>query len=85
MSLSELELQAFSSFEKTGWGRAADPYHHHWGNLSRQSAEPMLDAAKVKKAPRYSMLRLVLVTSLLQLQTEVPTQLGWILPKHRLN
>jgi ubiquinone/menaquinone biosynthesis C-methylase UbiE len=49
MTLSELELQAFSSFEKTGWDRAADPYHHHWGNLSGQSAEPMLDAAGVKK------------------------------------
>jgi len=49
MTLSELELRAFSSFEKTGWERAADPYHHHWGNLSRQSAEPMLDAARVTK------------------------------------
>ena len=48
MTLSELELQAFSSFEKAGWDRAADPYHHHWGDLSRQSAEPMLDAARVK-------------------------------------
>jgi len=49
MALSELELQAFSSFEKTGWDRAADPWHRHWGNLSRQSAGPMLDAAKVTK------------------------------------
>lgn len=49
MTLSELELQVFSSFEKTGWDRAADPYHHHWGDLSRQSAEPMLDAARVTK------------------------------------
>ena len=48
MTLSELELQAFSSFEKAGWDRAADPYHHHWDDLSRQSAEPMLDAARVK-------------------------------------
>jgi ubiquinone/menaquinone biosynthesis C-methylase UbiE len=49
MALSEAELQAFSRFEMNGWDRAADPYHHHWGNLSRQSAEPMLDAARVKK------------------------------------
>ena len=49
MALSEAELQAFSSFEKNGWDRAADPYHHHWGNLSRQSAEPLLDAAQVRK------------------------------------
>jgi hypothetical protein len=43
VTLSELELQAFSSFEKAGWDLAADPYHHHWGSLSRQSTEPMLD------------------------------------------
>jgi ubiquinone/menaquinone biosynthesis C-methylase UbiE len=49
MALSELELQAFISFEKTGWDRAADPYHHHWGNLSSQSAEPILDAAGVAR------------------------------------
>lgn len=49
MTLSELKLRAFSSFEKTGWDKAADPYHHHWGNLSRQSAGPMLDAARVIK------------------------------------
>jgi ubiquinone/menaquinone biosynthesis C-methylase UbiE len=48
MGLSESELQAFSSFEKAGWNRAADAYHHHWGNLSRQSAEAMLEAARVE-------------------------------------
>lgn len=47
MTLSESELRAFQEFEKSGWDRAADPYHQHWGFLSRQSADPMLDAARV--------------------------------------
>jgi ubiquinone/menaquinone biosynthesis C-methylase UbiE len=52
MSLSEAELKAFKDFEKTGWDRAADPYHQHWGGLSQQSAEAMLDAAEVGKGSR---------------------------------
>lgn len=52
MTMSETELQAFKDFEKTGWDGAANPYHHHWGSLSRQSAEPMLDAARVTKGSR---------------------------------
>jgi SAM-dependent methyltransferase len=47
MPLSESESSAFSAFEKAGWEKAAEPYHHHWGTLSAQSAEPMLDAAGV--------------------------------------
>jgi ubiquinone/menaquinone biosynthesis C-methylase UbiE len=47
MALSQSDLEAFKEFEKSGWDRAADPYHHHWGKLSQQSAEPLLDAAKV--------------------------------------
>jgi SAM-dependent methyltransferase len=47
MSLPESDLEAFKNFEKAGWERAAGPYHQHWGNLSRQSAEAMLDAAGV--------------------------------------
>lgn len=47
MTLTEQELQAFLEFEKSGWEQAADPYHQHWGLLSQQSAEPMLNAAKV--------------------------------------
>jgi SAM-dependent methyltransferase len=47
MALSESDLQAFKAFEKSGWDQAADPYHYHWGQLSQQSAEPMLDAARV--------------------------------------
>lgn len=50
MTLTEQELQAFQEFEKSGWGQAADPYHQHWGVLSQQSAEPMLDAAKVSSS-----------------------------------
>ena len=47
MVLSEQDLKAFQEFERSGWEQAADPYHQHWGLLSRQSADPMLDAAKV--------------------------------------
>lgn len=47
MGLSETEQQAFKAFEKSGWELAADHYHQHWGKLSQQSAEPLLDAAKV--------------------------------------
>jgi SAM-dependent methyltransferase len=49
MSLPESDLEAFKTFEKAGWERAADPYHQHWGNLSRQSADAMLDAAGVTR------------------------------------
>lgn len=45
MPLSHDEAEAFSAFERSGWENAANPYHHHWGSLSRQSVEPMLDAA----------------------------------------
>ncbi len=47
MTLSESELRAFQEFEQSGWETAADPYHQHWGFLSSQSADPMLDAAAV--------------------------------------
>lgn len=52
MALSEKESHAFQTFEKNGWEDAASPYHRHWGNLSSQSAEPMLDAAQVAKGSR---------------------------------
>jgi ubiquinone/menaquinone biosynthesis C-methylase UbiE len=52
MSLSESDLEAFRNFEKAGWERAADPYHRHWGNLSRHSSEAMLDAARVARGSR---------------------------------
>ena len=52
MSLPESDLQVFKNFEKAGWERAAGPYHQHWGNLSRQSAEAMLDAAEVAPGVR---------------------------------
>lgn len=47
MELSQTDLQAFEAFERSGWEKAADPYHLHWGMLSQQSAVPMLDAAAV--------------------------------------
>jgi SAM-dependent methyltransferase len=45
MMLSESERRAFGEFEKRGWEKAADPYHHHFGVLTRQSSEALLDAA----------------------------------------
>ncbi len=47
MSFSEEERAAFRNFEQSGWEKAADPYHHHWGGLSSQSVGAMLDAANV--------------------------------------
>ena len=46
--LSESERKAFGDFEKRGWDQAADPYHRHWGVLTRQSSESLLDAACVQ-------------------------------------
>lgn len=47
MPSSDQDFEAFSEFERTGWEKAANPYHEHWGDLSSQSADAMLDAAKV--------------------------------------
>ena len=47
MALSEQEQKAFREFEEAGWGKAATPYHRHWGGLTSQSSQPMLDAAGV--------------------------------------
>jgi ubiquinone/menaquinone biosynthesis C-methylase UbiE len=47
MPLTESERQAFGDFEKSGWDRAADLYHRHWGDLTRQSSEALLEAACV--------------------------------------
>lgn len=52
MALSRNELEHFKAFEKSGWEKAADAYHHHWGKLSRQSIESMLDAANVGTGSR---------------------------------
>jgi len=51
-SLTNTEIEAFETFEKSGWEKAATPYHNHWGMLSRQSIEPMLDAALVSEGSR---------------------------------
>ena len=47
MPSSDQDFEAFSEFERTGWEKAANPYHEHWGDLSSQSADAMLDAANV--------------------------------------
>lgn len=52
MHLNEEEQRAFRDFEKAGWEGAAKAYHDHWGNLSWQSAKPMLDAAGVEAGNR---------------------------------
>ncbi len=46
--LSDTERNAFADFERRGWDKAADPYHHHWGVLTQQSCESLLDAADVR-------------------------------------
>jgi ubiquinone/menaquinone biosynthesis C-methylase UbiE len=38
---------AFSQFERTGWERVGDSYDESFGRLTRQSTEPLLDAAQV--------------------------------------
>jgi SAM-dependent methyltransferase len=45
MMLSESERRAFGEFEKRGWEKAADSYHRHFGVLTQQSSEALLDAA----------------------------------------
>jgi ubiquinone/menaquinone biosynthesis C-methylase UbiE len=46
--LSESECRAFTEFEKRGWEKACDPYHHHFGAVTRQSCDALLDAACVQ-------------------------------------
>jgi SAM-dependent methyltransferase len=46
--LSESERRAFGAFEKRGWDQVADPYHRHFGALTQQSSEALLDAARVR-------------------------------------
>ena len=46
--LSEGECRAFTEFERRGWEKASDPYHHHFGALTRQSCGALLDAARVQ-------------------------------------
>jgi SAM-dependent methyltransferase len=50
--LSEQQRQAFADFERRGWDKAADPYHHHWGVLTQQSCGALLDAAHVTAGRR---------------------------------
>ncbi|MEA2642420.1 MAG: hypothetical protein QOF51_3814 [Chloroflexota bacterium] len=44
--------EAFRSFEQIGWGTAADAYAAHWGALTQQAVEPLLDAAGVTNGTR---------------------------------
>ena len=48
MAFTSEDIEPFTDFERSGWERAAVAYHDHWGELSAQSAIPMLRAARVK-------------------------------------
>ena len=48
MVLSENESRAFGEFERSGWNKAADLYHQHFGALTQQSSNALLDAACVQ-------------------------------------
>ena len=52
MDFTDEHIVSFTEFEKAGWEQAADAYHNHWGGLSSQSAEAMLEAANVKTGSR---------------------------------
>ena len=48
MALSKSECREFGEFEKSGWDKASDSYHHHFGVLTQQSCDALLDAACVQ-------------------------------------
>lgn len=48
MEFEPKDVEPFVAFERKGWERAAMAYHDHWGDLSSQSADAMLDAARVR-------------------------------------
>ena len=50
--ISEIDLQAFSEFEKKGWDQAATGYFRLWSGMSRQAAGPLLDSALVANGSR---------------------------------
>ena len=52
MTFSAKDIESFTAFEKSGWEKAAEAYHDHWGALSAQSAIPMLDLAEVRHGAR---------------------------------
>ena len=52
MTFTFEDIAPFAEFERNGWERAADAYHDHWGELSAQSAIPMLRAAFVEPGSR---------------------------------
>ena len=52
MVLSENESRAFGEFERSGWNKAADLYHQHFGALTQQSSNALLDAACVQSGSK---------------------------------
>ena len=44
--------RAFHDFEHAGWEQAAEHYADTFGNLTRQTAEPLLDAVRARAGTR---------------------------------
>ncbi|GGE53441.1 class I SAM-dependent methyltransferase [Actibacterium pelagium] len=52
MDLDDEDAKAFVAFEHAGWENVAERYHRHWGGLTQQSAEALLDATGVSEGAR---------------------------------
>ena len=49
---SARDADAFRAFEHAGWQRASGAYERYWGQVTAQTAEPLLDAAGVAEGSR---------------------------------
>ncbi len=47
-----MSVDDFSKLEYEGWQRVAGLYNDHWGHLTRQFIEPLLDAARISKGQK---------------------------------
>ena len=46
------DMQAFGAFEREGWQRIGGAYRDSFGRITRQSAEPLLDAVGLRAGMR---------------------------------